>query len=323
MQRNRCYRKGELVAEDFDPAAISDRLADGDCVVWLDLEAPDESELALLADEFGLNALAVEDATHEHQRPKVDRYDTHVFISVYGVQLVADTSELRTSELAVFASDRWLITVRKNGGFDMGQVLDRWDATAHLSPAGVGWLLHGLLDAVVDGHFAAVDGLDDCVEAIEARLFIDTPEPVAVQRRTFEVRKTLVGFRRLTLPMREVLNTLLRRDLGFATGEMVPYYQDVYDHVLRVTEWTESLRDLVTTIQDSNLQVQSNRLNEIMRSLTAYAAVFGAVAAITGFFGQNLPYPGFGHTSGLITMGVLLFVAVVGLTAFFRRRGWL
>src|SRR3984885_1427203 len=117
--------------------------------------------------------------------------------------------------------------------------------------------------------------------------------------------------------MREVLNSLMRRDLGFMTDEMSPYYQDVYDHVLRATEWTESLRDLVTTIQDSNLQVQSNRLNEVMKKLTAYAAVFGAVAAITGFFGQNLPYPGFGKQGGLIAMAILLGVAVVGLITLF------
>jgi magnesium transporter len=93
--------------------------------------------------------------------------------------------------------------------------------------------------------------------------------------------------------------------------------------VLRATEWTESLRDLVTTIQDSNLQVQSNRLNEVMKKLTAYAAIFGAVAAITGFFGQNLPYPGFQSSSGLFAMGALLLLAVVGLAVLFRRRDWL
>jgi magnesium transporter len=123
--------------------------------------------------------------------------------------------------------------------------------------------------------------------------------------------------------MREVLNTLMRRDFGYADDGMAPYYQDVYDHVLRVTEWTESLRDLVTTIQDSNLQVQSNRLNEVMKKLTAYAAIFGAVAAITGFFGQNLPYPGFQKDSGLWVMGALLLLAVVGLGIVFRRRDWL
>ena len=323
MKHNRLYRSGVLVAEDFPPDQISDCLLEDDSVVWLDLESPDEAELQLLGQEFGLNSLAVEDATHEHQRPKVDRYRTHLFLSLYAVRLDPDSGVLQTSELAVFASPSWLITVRKTGGFDMQHVEQRWDENPDLAKYGVGYLLHGLLDHVVDGHFAAVQQLDEEVESIEARLFDDRPEPLTVQKRSFQARKSLVELRRVSLPMREVLNTLMRRDLGFVGEEMMAYYQDVYDHVLRATEWTESLRDLVTTIQDSNLQVQSNRLNEVMKKLTAYAAIFGAVAAITGFFGQNLPYPGFQHSSGLYAMGALLLVAVVGLVIVFRRRDWL
>jgi magnesium transporter len=323
VKRNRLYRSGVLEAEDFPPGRISDYLSQPDTVVWLDLEAPDENELSLLAEEFGLNKLAVEDATHEHQRPKVDRYRTHVFISLYAVHLDPLTGALHSSELAVFASQQFVITVRKSGGFDMRHVEQVWDENQDLAKFGVGSLLYGLLDHVVDGHFSTVQELDDAIEQIEARLFDDKPEPLAVQKRSFQMRKALVDLRRVTLPMREVVNTLLRRDLGFITDEMAPYFQDVYDHVLRVTEWTESLRDLVTTIQDSNLQVQSNRLNEVMKKLAAYAALFGAVAAITGFFGQNLPYPGFASNGGLVVMAILLALAVVGLGAVFKIKNWI
>ncbi len=323
VQRNRLYRNGVLEVEDFDPADISERICEPGVVVWLDLESPDQTELGLLAQEFSLNALAVEDATHEHQRPKVDHYSTHMFMSLYGVHLDSGTGELHTSELAVFAAQNWLITVRKTGAFDMTHVETVWDRTSDRAKHGVGFLLHGLLDHVVDGHFATVQELDDAVEEVEARLFDDKPQPLAVQKRSFQMRKALVDLRRVSLPMREVLNTLMRRDLGIVDEQMTPYFQDVYDHVLRVTEWTESLRDLVTTIQDSNLQVQSNRLNEVMKKLTAYAAIFGAVAAITGFFGQNLPYPGFGNHLGLTIMAVLLLASTVGLAILFKRRDWL
>ena len=121
-----------------------------------------------------------------------------------------------------------------------------------------------------------------------------------VQRRSFEMRKSLVGLRRVLLPMREVVNALLRRDLHIVTDPMQPYYQDVYDHVLRATEWTESLRDLVTTILETHLTVQGNRLNEIMKKLTAYAAIIAVPTAVTGFYGQNVPYPGFGHHWGFL-----------------------
>jgi len=187
----------------------------------------------------------------------------------------------------------------------------------------VGFLLHGLLDHVVDGHFAVVQELDDSVEDLEEQLFDPQPRTTAVQRRTFEMRKSLVGLRRVALPMREVVNTLTRRDLHLVDAEMAPYYADVYDHVLRVTEWTESLRDLVTTIQDSNLQIQSNRLNQDMKKLTAYAAIFAVPTAITGFYGQNVPYPGFGSHGGFISMVVLLVGATLGLIVYFKRKEWL
>ena len=117
-----------------------------------------------------------------------------------------------------------------------------------------------------------------------------------MQRRTFELRKSLVLLRRVVLPMREVLNSLLRRDLHVVDGEILPYFHDVYDHVLRATEWTESLRDLVTTILETHLTVRGNRLNVIMKQVTSWAAIIAVPTAVTGFYGQNVPYPGFGHT---------------------------
>ena len=156
----------------------------------------------------------------------------------------------------------------------------------------MGALLHGLLDFVVDGHFETVEALDDQIEQLEDLLFDERPHDQVVQRRTFELRKSLVRLRRVVLPMREVVNTLMRRDLGLVTHELMPYYQDVYDHVLRATEWTECLRDLVTTILETNLTIQGNRLNIITKKVTSWAAIIAVPTAITGFYGQNLPYPG-------------------------------
>jgi magnesium transporter len=123
--------------------------------------------------------------------------------------------------------------------------------------------------------------------------------------------------------MREVVNTLLRRDVGVVDERMTPYYQDVYDHVLRASEWTESLRDLVSTILDTNLTLQGNRLNEVMRKLTAWAAILAVTTAITGFYGQNVPYPGFGQHWGFITSSAIMVGLVIGLYLMFKHRDWL
>jgi magnesium transporter len=168
-----------------------------------------------------------------------------------------------------------------------------------------------------------VESLDDQIEELEDLLFDDRPQDQGVQRRSFELRKSLVQLRRVVLPMREVVNTLMRRDIGLIPNELMPYYQDVYDHVLRATEWTESLRDLVNTILETNLAIQGNRLNVISKKVTGWAAIIAVPAAITGFYGQNLPYPGFAQRSGLLTSSILIVVLSALLYLSFKRRDWL
>jgi len=128
---------------------------------------------------------------------------------------------------------------------------------------------------------------------------------------------------RVVLPMREVLNSVLRRDLHVVDEQILPYFHDVYDHVLRATEWTESLRDLVTTILETHLTVRGNRLNVIMKQVTSWAAIIAVPTAVTGFYGQNVPYPGFGHTAGFWVSTAILVVLSVGLYVMFRRKDWL
>ena len=322
VSHTRAYRGGELVAEGFDVADVSDHLDAGE-VVWLDLEAPSEQDLAVLTEELGLHELAVEDALHEHQRPKLDAYSDHLFLSAYLASVDETTAELRVGEVNAFVTPRALVTVRKGDAFPVSALLERWDSAKQLAGSGVGYLLHGLLDLVVDSHFSAVQVLDEHLDDLEDVLFDEHPRSRELQRRSFEIRKSLVQLRRVVLPMREVVNSLLRRDLEVVDASMQPYYQDVYDHVLRATEWTESLRDLVSTILETNLTLQGNRLNEVMRSLTSWAAILAVTTAVTGFYGQNVPYPGYGRHWGWITSAVLLVGMTVGLYTFFKRRGWL
>lgn len=321
--RTRLYRDGKLELEGFPVADISDYVGDDGVTVWLDLHRPDRADLAVLSDEFGLHPLAVEDALNPHERAKLDRYSSHLFVSVYGVRLDPGTGVVATSEVAVFVTKHALITIRKDDGLDIGVVVDRWDANSDLSAYGVGYLLYGLLDVIVDGHFEAVQELDTAIEDLEDALFDDTPGDTSVQRRSFDLRKSLVLTRRVVMPMREVVNALMRRDLHIVDEPMQPYFQDVYDHVLRATEWTESLRDLVTTILETNLTIQGNRLNEIMKKLTAWASIIAVPTAVTGFYGQNVPYPGFGQHWGF-AISLLAILGIGGvLYAGFKRRNWL
>jgi len=322
--RTRLYRDGQLVEQGFAIERISDHLTDSGAMVWLDLRSPDQGDLLVLQEEFGLHPVAIEDALVNRERPKIDRYRTHLFLTAYSARLDLETGELATSELSAFILPRALITIRKDDGLDIGKVVDRWDGSPDLAGHGVGYLLYGLLDYIVDGHFEAVQSLDDAVEGLEDDLFAPpSAQQMSVQRRSFELRKSLVLLRRVVLPMREVLNTLMRRDLPQVNEDLMPYYQDVYDHVLRAAEWTESLRDLVTTILETNLTIQGNRMNVITKKVTSWAAIIAVPTFVTGFYGMNVPYLGFGQRSGLTIATAIMIIAAITLWIVFKRKDWL
>jgi magnesium transporter len=216
-----------------------------------------------------------------------------------------------------------LVTVRKDDRFDMEEVVRRWDAEDDLPGTEVAVLLHGLLDVVVDGHYQSVQDLGERIESLEDVVFDEGGAREDVQRLSFQLRKSLVNLRRVVAPMREVFGALMHRDQRIAGGDLMPYFEDVYDHVLRATEWADSLRELISTILDARLAMQSNRLNVISKKVTGWAAVIAVPTAITGFYGQNIPYPGFSAVSGAITSSALIVLASLVLYVVFRRKDWI
>lgn len=328
--RTRLWRSGQLVEEDFAFELISEHLAANDSLVWVDLCDADHQHLQGLAEELGLHPAAVEDALAKGERAKATRYETHTFLTAYSAtmrpnEMTVDGSRaLRVSRVSAFVFPRGIITVRSGDGFDMEEVVRRWDDNADLLRFGVGALVYGLLDAIVDTHFDAVTILDDSIEGLEDGLFDDRAAATDVQRRTFRLRKDLVELRRVVLPMRELVNAVLRHRKDFhAPTDLDPWYDDLYDHVLRASEWTESLRDMVTAIFETNLSLQDTRLNVVMKQLTAWAAIIAVPTAVTGFFGQNIPFPGFGRPLGVgLSVSIILGAAVV-LYVLFKRRSWL
>ncbi|MDT5076877.1 MAG: magnesium transporter [Mycobacterium sp.] len=330
--RGRMWRDGKPV-DDFKFSAISDCLESDDLLVWADIYDPDHDALTALAAELGLNVWAVEDATAPKERTKATIYRTHTFFTVYAIQTLTpsdDTSStLVKHRISAFVLPRGLITVRlpplagDDPGFAMDEVSQRFDELGG-QEYGVGSLVHGLLDVVVDGHFEAVQTLDDGIESLEDELFDDSGPTRGLQRRTFRYRKDLVELRRVVLPMREVVNAIQHRRLDSKTSpELDPLYADLYDHVLRASEWTESLRDMVTTVFETNLSLQDARLNTVMKKLTGWAAIIAVPTAVTGFYGQNVEYPGINTVGGFVVSSVVIVVVVAWLYVMFRKRDWL
>ncbi len=322
MHRSRSYRDGDLIDFDFALDQISEQV-DAGCIVWVDLVSPDRDTLEVLAVELGLHELAVEDAINLRQRPKLDRYPDHLFLSAYATRFDVPTGAISVDEIAAFVTDSALITIRRDESIPLDDLVARWDDAPELAKSGVPFLVHGLLDFVVDGHFEAVQQLDEEIEELAEQLFLTTVNQETIQKRSFKLRQSLVLLRRVVLPMREVLNTFLRRDLHLVDDNMGLYFQDVYDHVLRASEWTETLRDLVTSMLETNLAIQGNRLNVITKKVTGYAAIIAVPTAVTGFYGQNVPYPGFGQIPGLLSSVALIVGLSALLFVLFKRNDWI
>ncbi len=322
--RTRLYRHGRLAEQGFAVAQISDFLAEEGTTVWLDLRDPDHADLAVLQEEFGLHPLEVEDAVVERERPKIDRYPTHLFMTAYAARLDKATGELATSELAAFILPRALITIRKDDGLDIGKVVDRWDDNPDLAKHGVGYLLHGLLD--VRRRRPLRDRAGARRRDREARgrpVLPDDPAGPQVQRRSFELRKSLVLLRRVVLPMREVVNTLMRATCTSSTTTLMPYYQDVYDHVLRATGLDRlAARPGVDDPRDQPHdpgQPDERDHEEGHR----WAAIIAVPTFITGYYGMNVPYPGFSDHVGFLVATVIMVGSGCLLYWVFRRNDWL
>ncbi len=319
----RVYRNGVMECEGFDIAKVSEYLAEDDTMVWIDMCAPSKDELLKLAEELSLHELAVEDALSEHQRPKLDRYDSHLFMSMHAVRVDTQSGELDKTEIDAFINSRWIVTVRRDEGFSIDPVLRRWDRSPQLAKNGVSFLLYGLIDEIVDEYFLAIQTFDDFYDEVSERIFSERPLNPDQQRQWFRMRQALVKFHRLVVPMREAVTGLMRREQSVVADPLYPYYQDVYDHLIRVVESTDALRDLVSTIVETNLSLRDYRQNLVMKQVTSWAAIIAVPTLITGYYGMNVPYPGAGETWGVVVSGLLVVALSAGLYGLFRKRGWL
>jgi magnesium transporter len=319
----RVYRGGVLEAESFPVADVSDYLDEPDTIVWVDLCGPTPEQIHELAEELGLHELAVEDAVGPKQRPKVDRYPTHLFLTTYHVTLDLDAARLNETEVNAFFSNRWLITVRKDDGLSLDRVKSRWDRSPGLMRHGVGFLLYGLLDVIVDEYFDVLSEFDAYYERVSDGIFAEQPVEPSRQRHWFEMRQQTIRFHRLVVPMRETVSTLMRHEQDIVPEGLYPYFQDVYDHILRVSESSDSLRDLVTAIVETNFSLRDYRQNLIVKKVSGWAAIIAVPALITGYYGMNVPYPGSGQVSGVIWSTLLILAVSGGLFWIFRRNDWL
>lgn len=299
-------------------AEVSDLLTDPTTLVWVDLEAA-PTALLHLQEECRLHPLAVEDAQTRHQRPKIDEYDHFYFVVFYVPQA---TSRSATEEVSLFLGERFLVTVHQAPIPEIDTTVRHWHTNAAELGPNIGALLYSLLDNFVDAYFPIIDRIGEEVDELQERLFERTDRQVL--QHLARLRRDLLTIRRVLAPEREVINALIRRDQPILPLLAIPYFHDIYDHVVRLTEMIDTQRDLLATAVDVYVSLTSNNLNEVMKTLTGWSIILMSIAVITGIYGMNFRMmPELESPLGYPLALVGMLVVSIGLFSYFRRRDWL
>jgi magnesium transporter len=319
--------RGGRVTTGIDPTDISELAGAPGTLLWVDTCAPTAGELELIREEFSLHPLALEDARKHGQRPKLEAYPSHAFVVAYAGNL---------AEVDVFVGPGWLVTVRAEG--EDGRPWDPARARSRFERAGPdeatsGYLLYVILDELVDEYFARVDDHEYRIEELEDQVFAaedarvrraDRPDERTIQAELYALRRELLLFRRRVQPLREVAATILRREFGWVDAVALVHFQDVFDHVLRVTDQLDSQRELLGNVVDAHLAIISNRMNDVMKKMTSWRAILIGSTLIAGIYGMNFEHmPELGWQYGYpFALGLMATLTIVGYVAF-KRRDWL
>jgi magnesium transporter len=302
------------------PEAISSFLGQWP-VVWLNVDGLGDVEtIRKIGEIFGIHPLALEDVVNVHQRPKVEPYEKHLFIVM---QMLLAGEKVDTEQLGLFLGGNFVLTFQEWPGDCFDPVRDRIRKNhGRLRAAGPDYLAYSLLDAVVDFYFPVLESYGERLETIEQQV---VTEP---RRETLagihDIKRNLLTMRRAAWPMREALNSLLREDNPFITGDTRTYLRDCYDHSVRIIDILETDRETAFSLLETYLSSLSNRMNEIMKVLTIIATIFIPLTFIVGIYGMNFVNMPELHTRwGYPAIMALMAVIAGGMLLYFRRRGWL
>jgi len=309
-------------ASDATPGAVADLVGSG-ATFWLDLDGLDAEATGLLADTFHLHPLAIEDAEHFGQRPKIDEFDDFTYFVVHG----AVPEGFGTSELHIFLLEHSVITVHHGNCPALDDVHTRM-ARRHLirdvSPQM--FLLYVIVDSLIDSFFPVLSKFDDRIDELEDDIL---RQPTEAQLGVlFDLKRSLIAMRKVITPQRDMFAALASGvvDLPSMTDEGMRYFRDIYDHLIRIADVVDGYRDLLSGVMDTHVSTVSNRLNGVMKQLTIIATIFLPLSYLTGFFGQNFPFL-IGHIRGQVPFLVfglgIEVVTAVALVLYFKRRGWI
>lgn len=305
--------------EEISREAATDLLSRRDANLSLHFDTPTEEELDFLKENFAIHHLTIEDIVNQNQRPKIEPFENYVYLAIHPLRREAKW-EIEPSELDLLLGRGWIVSVHYGplpGLIDNSQLHERIPAALG---RGADFLLYTLVDLVVDSYFPVMDDVEDKIESLEDRLLLRAhPDDM---NRHLSLKRSIVHIRRAVTPQREVLNQLTRHDFPFVRPENLVYFRDVYDHLIRIAEELDSLRDILSSVLEIHLASTSNQLNATMKRLTAYGTIFVMITAIAGIYGMNFKFmPELEWRYGyFVVLGVMAAISL-GLYFYFKKRG--
>ena len=301
---------------------ISDLITDPSSILWLDGLDPSAEEMDLLAREFDFHPLAIDDYFTPHHRPKVDEYKGYFFLATHSISFSAKTFDIKPLEIDLFVGRNYVVTLHKQSQPILKHVADTWLKNPEMIEPGIGMLLYDILDGLVDSYFPILDQIDAQLDKVEDNIFHKGAEASA--ERIFRLKRSLLVLRRIATPLRDVFNTLTRREQPLLSEQAIVYLRDIYDHTLRIVDTIDTYRDILSGALDSYLTVISNQLNSVMKTLTVAATILISMQVISGIYGMNFRYmPELHWRYGYLGAIGLMVVVSVGLLYYFKRIKWL
>jgi magnesium transporter len=296
-----------------------DLLSRGDAALWLHFDSPNEEELRFLQENLKIHHLTLEDVIHQNQRPKIDCFEDYVYLAIHPLQRKGKW-EIEPAELDLLLGRNWIVSVHYGS---LPGIIEKSQLHERIPPAlkrGTDFLLYTLVDLVVDSYFPLMDDMEDQIDGLEDQLVLVANS--VDMGNLLSLKRSLVHIRRAVTPQREVLNQLTRHDFPFVRPENLVYFRDVYDHLIRITEELDSLRDILSSLLEIHLAAISNQLNVTMKRLTAYGTILIVITAIAGIYGMNFKFmPELEWRYGYFAALGLMAAISLGLFFHFKRRG--
>lgn len=318
------FKEKNIVEEGFSADKLPDLIADGENLVWVDMEAPTAADEKILADVFHFHPLTIEDARETRNQPKVEAFSNYLFFIVHGVNVETSSNNFRTKELDGYLGKNFVVTYHHENFRSIDQVKSQIRNSPYVCGRGADYLLHQILDELVDLYIPIVDDFDEAINNIEERIFQSETSNDKILEEIMNLKRSIARLRRVTSKQLNVLYRISHGEFPQIETAHLPFFRDVHDHLLRVGDLAENYRELVGGLLDIQFNVVNNRTNEVVKVLTIFSAIILPLSLIAGIYGMNFEnMPELKTRYGYFaTLGLMVFITVV-LLIYFWRKGWI